>query len=1042
MGEMKRAQHERTVEIAATGIFQTMGYEYVAGPDLEGLNARTKMTQVILEERCKDSLRKLNPDLEDKYIEQVYGRISTRQSADLLESNHHFHKMLVKGVSITVHTDRGEEGRLVRLVDFDNPENNHWLVTNQFTVRGPHKSKTPDLLVFLNGMPIAVFELKSPANEQARLKGAWNQLQNYKDAISDLFVTNEILVISDGFDARFGSLSAGHERFMPWRTIDGDRPQDNMPEYEVVIRGIFEKQHLLDYLKHFIMFEQNGRDMVKIIGGYHQVRAVREAIKSCREKIGESGERDLGVVWHTTGSGKSISMVFLAAWALQEAYLESPTIVVLTDRRDLDDQLFGQFARATDLLADTPEQAPSNAELRKMLDRNAGGIIFTTIQRFVLSEEDRDHMRARFPTLSERKNIIVIADEAHRSHYNFGGTGLAQNLRDALPNAAFIGFTGTPLEEATRSTESVFGTYLDRYTIKQAQEDGVVVPLRYESRQAKILLPEENKPVVDEEFEDATEDADEVQRDRLKSSWSQLARIVGSEERLDLVASDLIEHWERRQKILEGKAMIVCMTRQICVDLYKKITELRPDWAGEKDENGVMIDDPNSGKIKVVFTGSSSDPQDFQMHVRDKKNLKVIEERFRDAKSDLELVIVCDMWLTGFNVPSAHTLYLDKPIKSHNLIQAVSRINRVFKDKPEGLIVDYLGLTFLIQEAVDQYARDSGEQEDAISKEDALAALEHALEKVRACFEGYDYEDYLTSEDEAEQLRIIQGAMNHIEEDEDNTRREAFFDAILTLNKATALALHKEEAEEFRDEIGFFQLVYSVLKKQILTGSGSEDGADYDDMSTAIKEVVSQNIKVDGLHSLLGELGRVVDITQLDKALLEKKAGEENKSLQASLLARILQDEIKSRSGLNVAQSQRFSEKLSGTLESYKNRTTKVEEVLEKLLELKAEIVAAQKRGEELGLSSYEVAFYDALLSTKNIATIKSDELLMEIARALTKSIRESATLDWHKHPDTTAKMRVAIKRALRKAYPREELDNVIELVIEQAQQFGEELAA
>lgn len=1037
-----KTQHERNVELAAIDIFKSLGFRYVAGPDLEGLDARTQMSQVILEGRTKHMLKKLNPELTDAQIAYVYRMASERGSVDLLEANHHFHTMLVEGVVLEVDTDDGVQGRIAWLVDFDDPTQNDWLVTNQLTVSGS-SSKTPDIIVYLNGFPIAVFELKSPANEQARLKGAWNQLQTYKGVISDLFVTNEILVTSDGFDARFGSLSAGHERFMPWRTINGERASNNLPALEVVIRGMFEHRQLLDYIKHFVLFETSGKKLNKIIAGYHQVRAVRQAIESCRLNVKEDGEQQLGVVWHTTGSGKSLSMVFLAGWAIKEQYLNSPTIVVLTDRKDLDDQLFAQFAQATDLLRETPEQADSRAHMQELLRRKSGGVVFTTIQKFLLEKTDETHHRERYPTLSERHNIIVLADEAHRSHYNFTQTGLAQNLRDALPNAAFIGFTGTPLEEQVRSTQSVFGGYLDRYTIKQAQEDGIVVPLRYESRQARIALPEDKKPVVDDAFDDATEDADEVQRDRLKSSWSQLAAVVGAKARLELIASDIIEHWERRREILEGKAMIVCMSRQICVDLYELITTQRPNWRGEKHDGQTTLDDPNAGRIKIVFTGSSSDPQNFQKHIRDKRTLKTIEDRFRDPTDELELVIVCDMWLTGFNVPSAHTLYLDKPIKSHNLIQAVSRINRVFKDKPEGLIVDYLGLTFLIQQAVDQYARDADEDEPAIDDGDAFGALEHALNGARQCFEGYDYSTYLVSEDRSEQLRIIQGAMNHIEQDETQEARKAFFDAITTLNKASALALHKEEAQPLKDEIAFFQLVFDILKKSILTGSTStQDSPDFDQMGTAIRRVVSDNIQSVGLHSLLGELGRVVDITQLNQSTLEERVGAENTALQASLITRILNDEISASTRLNMTQSKLFSEKLSNTLQSYRNRTTQVEEVLEQLLKIKEELIAAQNRGEDLGLSEYEVAFYDALLSKKDIAQIKDDTYLMDIAKKLTQRVRRSATIDWHKHPDTLSKMKVAIKRALKKEFPKDQLADVIELVLNEAIRFGDQLAA
>lgn len=1029
---------EDRVERATIAYFQALGYAYKHGTDLDA--ERTSRTEVIFHGRLREAIERINPTLTAAQVREVSRKVTDGFGEDLGENNHAFHRILTEGVKIQVHVEgSGVEGRQAWMVDFNNPDNNDWLVTNQLTIDGPQKTHRPDVIVYLNGLPVAVFELKSPESDKARLMKAWNQLQTYKSNIPDLFNTNEILVISDGSRAKMGSLTAGFERFMPWRTVDGKEASKDIPPIEVITRGIFEKKHFLAYLKHFILFETHRAGVHKIIAGYHQVRAVTYAVESCRENIVENGEKRLGVVWHTTGAGKSLSMVFFTGWVIREEQLNNPTVVVLTDRIDLDDQLFDQFALATDLIP-SPTKAEDREHLKKLLHVSAGGIVFSTIQKF---QHDKEHLRERYPTLTERSNVIVLADEAHRSHYSFQNEGahggLAQNIRDALPNAAFLGFTGTPLEEKLRVTKSVFGRYLDRYTIKQAQDDGIVVPLRYESRMARIDLPESKRPVVDRGFEYATEGALKEQKSHLKTSHSQLEALVGSEERLSLVAHDLVRHWERRQEVIDGKAMIVCMSRQICSDLYEKIVAIRPEWKGETVENGVRRDDLHSGVIKVVFTGDSSDPEPFQKHIRTKSPLKVIEDRFKDAEDPLKLVIVCDMWLTGFNVPSAHTLYLDKPIKSHNLIQAVSRINRVFKDKPSGLIVDYLGLAFFIEEAIRQYTRDSGDDQPVIDKELGLSVLNRKLRKVRKLFDEYAYGAYLTSTDAGEQLRIIQGAMNHVEAGGEKGRK-AFLDAMGGLNKATALALHHEEARELVDEVGFFQTVWKTLRKQILTRptSNAMGDKDIDTMSSAIRTLVSDNIRTSGLTSLLGEMGRAVDITDLDRAKLKSEAGEGNEHLQMALLKRILNDEIASRFSRNIAEAKRFSEMLVQSLAMYQNRTADVEGVIQELLKLKDQIAASRDRGEALGLDEREIAFFDALVSTQGVQELLDELSLANIARELTRTIRNSATIDWHKKENRQAEIRSQLKRLLRKLkFPREKRAEVIELVMYQAEQFA-----
>jgi type I restriction enzyme R subunit len=696
---------ESDVEQSAITWFKSLGYDYAAGPDISPGGPspeRSSYADGALEGRLRSALTRINRHLPEETLDDVAAKVIRSASPSLEESNVSFHRWLSKGVEVQVRRDGGIRGDLARLIDLDNPDSNDWLVVNQLTVVEGKHTRRPDLVVFVNGLPIAVFELKSPGDPSATLESAWNQLQTYKSQVPCLFTHNELLLVSDGTEARLGSLTAGLDRFWPWRTIDGvELAPDAVPQLKVMILGVFEKQRLLDYLRHFIFWEtENGA--VKKVAAYHQFHAVRKAIGATVRASSERGDRRIGVVWHTQGSGKSVSMAFFAGKIILHPAMENPTLVVITDRNDLDGQLFAQFAAAKDLIP-APAQAESREDLRELLRVSSGGVVFSTIQKFGMPKGQR------MPLLSDRRNIVVIADEAHRSHYEFV-VGFAKNLRDALPHASFIGFTGTPIELDDRSTPEVFGDYIDTYTIAQSVEDRATVPLYYEARLAKIDLPDEEKPRVDEEFEEVTEGEEESAKAKLKATWARLEAMVGTPRRLQLVAEDIFAHWERRIEILDGKAMIVCMSRRICVDLYQQIVRLRPDWHS---------DDDNDGAIKVVMTGASSDPPPFQPHIRTSQGKKLVEKRFKDPDDPLRIVIVRDMWLTGFDVPCAHTIYLDKPMKGHNLMQAIARVNRVFGDKPAGLVVDYLGIAEQLRRAVSTFGRRRGER-TSIPTEQAL----------------------------------------------------------------------------------------------------------------------------------------------------------------------------------------------------------------------------------------------------------------------------------------------------------------------------------
>lgn len=1010
---------ESMVEHAAIEWFQSLGYAYASGIDIapDGTSPeRGSYTDVFLRNRFHEALRRINPHLGPDTLEVVARSVLSPETPSLTEQNQAVHRWLSRGVAVLTRKGGTVRGDHAWLLDFEHPDRNDWLVVNQLTVIEGKHNRRPDLVVYMNGLPLAVIELKNPEDPNATLRSAWNQLQTYQSHIPTLFQTNEILVISDGTEARVGSLTAGFERFGPWRTVDGEElAPEGPPRLQVLIEGLFEKSRFLDYLRHFIFWEP-GVPPIKKIAGYHQFHAVNKAVTATVRASDASGDRRIGVVWHTQGSGKSVSMVFYAGKMVLAPEMENPTLVVLTDRNDLDGQLFAQFAAAPDMVAG-PVQAESREDLRDLLQVASGGVIFSTLQKFGTAPGER------MPVLTDRRNVVVIADEAHRSHYEFV-EGFARNLRDALPHASYIGFTGTPIEADDRSTPAVFGDYIDTYTISQSVEDGATVPLYYEARLAKIDLPEEEKPRVDEEFEEVTEGEEEDRKEKLKSTWAKLEALVGSEKRLHLVAEDILSHWDRRREIIEGKAMIVCMSRRICADLYDELVRLRPELHGEEDEEG---------RLKVVYTGSSSDEPKLQQHVRNRPRQKLIERRFKDPDDPLELVIVRDMWLTGFDVPCAHTLYLDKPMKGHTLMQAIARVNRVFRDKPSGLVVDYLGLAEQLRRAVGTYGGRTGEQ-PGLPVEVALSVLEEKCGVVHDMFHRFDCSPYFAGT-ASERLSTLTAGANHILGLPEGKKR--YLDATAALNAAAGIALHLEGARHLRDRVGYFQAVRKNIQKYATPGAG--EGRE--DVNAAIRQIVSGAITSEGVIDVFAAAGLArPDISILSDQFLETVQKSPYRNLQIELLKKLLNDEIQAQGHRNVVQARKFSEMLERTLAAYQNRTLEAAEVILELIQMAKELRDAPKRGDELGLTEDELAFYDALTAHGDVKEVMGDRVLAAIAHDLVEAIRASVSLDWTQKESVRAKMRAKIKKLLRKhGYPPDKQAAAVVTVIEQAEQVCRE---
>jgi type I restriction enzyme R subunit len=1010
---------ESVVEEAALAWLECLGYAVIPGPDLapeSPSGERDAYDQVVLAGRLRAAINGLNPSLSADAREQAFRAVARLDSPSLVAANRRLHRLLVDGVEVE---DRRPDGSLagqrVRLIDFERPANNDWLAVNQFTVIENGHNRRPDVVLFVNGLPLGVIELKNPGDEQATIWKAFNQLQTYKREIPSLLRFNEALVISDGVEARIGSLTADRERFMPWKTIEGEElAPASLTQLEVLLRGVFTPERFLNLVRHFVVFEEEpGGDPVKKLAGYHQFHAVNRAVEATVGAAGPAGDHRCGVVWHTQGSGKSLTMAFYAGKIILHPAMENPTLVVLTDRNDLDDQLFGTFARCHELLRQNPAQAVDRADLRNRLAVASGGVVFTTIQKF-FPEEKGD----RYPLLSDRRNIVVIADEAHRSQYDFID-GYARHLRDALPNASFIGFTGTPIELKDANTRAVFGDYISIYDIQRAVQDGATVPIYYESRLARLALKEEEKPRLDLEFEEVTEGEEEQRKEKLKSKWAALEALVGTEKRLALIAHDLVEHFERRLEAMDGKALVVCMSRRICVDLYDAIVKLRPEWHD---------DDDTRGALKVVMTGSASDVAEFQPHLRGKAGREALAKRFKDPDDPLKIVIVRDMWLTGFDAPCLHTMYVDKPMHGHGLMQAIARVNRVFKDKPGGVVVDYLGLADQLRRALAEYTDSGGKGKTALDQTEAVAVM---LEKYEVCcglFHGFDWSLWLSGAS-TERLSLLPAAQEHILAQGDGKNR--LLKSVTELSQAFALAVPHEETLRIRDDVAFFQNVRAALAKSTPT-----EGKTADELDHAIRQIISKAVASDEVIDIFAAAGlNKPDISLLSDEFLAEVRGLPQRNLAVELLRKLLNDEIKVRSRGNVVQARSFREMLERSMNAYQNRAIETAQVIEELLELAREVREAGRRGEQLGLTEDEVAFYDALGVNDSAVQVLGDENLCIIARELAGTIRRNVAIDWTVKETVRAKLRVMVKQVLRRyGYPPDKQEKATQTVLEQAE--------
>ena len=1041
---------ESVVEDAALAWLESLGYSVLHGPDIAvGEPAAERRDpnyrDVVLEGRLRQALARLNPNLPPEALEDAFRKLTRTDAPTLVERNRAVHRMLVDGVTVEFRRKDGSiGGAQARVVDFEIPDNNDWLAVNQFTVCEGQHNRRPDVVLFVNGLPLAVIELKNPADENATVWSGFQQLQTYQAQIPALFATNAALVVSDGVQARIGALGAGKEWFKPWRTISGrEDASARLPELQVVLEGVFEKRRFLELLRYFIVFEDSAADggagtLIKKMAGYHQFHAVNVAVEETlraakvaaqplgryaagHQPGGEEGDRRVGVVWHTQGSGKSLTMAFYAGRVILHPAMANPTIVVLTDRNDLDDQLFGTFARCRDLLRQPPVQAADRADLRAKLAVASGGVVFTTIQKFFPEEKGDRH-----PVLSERHNIVVIADEAHRSQYDFID-GFARHMRDALPHASFVGFTGTPIEKTDANTRAVFGDYISVYDIQRAVVDGATVPIYYESRLAKLELKQSERPKIDPEFEEATEGEEVERKEKLKSRWAQLEAVVGSENRIKLVALDLVEHFENRLATMDGKAMVVAMSRRIAVGLYKELVALRPAWHGEDDEHGAL---------KVVMTGSASDPLDWQQHIRNKKRRETLANRFRDAKDPFQIVIVRDMWLTGFDAPSLHTMYVDKPMRGHGLMQAIARVNRVFKDKPGGLVVDYLGLADELKKALATYTEAGGTGKTALDQAEAVAVMLEKYEICRGLFHGFDWKHW-TSGTPQNRLSLLPAAQEHILGQKDGKAR--LLRAVTELGQAFALAVPHEEALKIRDDVGFFQAVRAVLAK----GTPGEQKTD-EELEHAIRQIISRAVISDGVIDIFAAAGlKKPDISILSDEFLAEVHGMPQRNLAVELLHKLLKGEIKARSKRNVVQGRSFAELLEQAIRKYQNRAIETAQVIEELIRLAKDMRAANARGEELHLSEDELAFYDALEVNDSAVKVLGEPTLVKIARELVETVKKNVTIDWTVRENVRAQLRVIVKRILRKyGYPPDKQEKATQTVLEQAEVLSEIWAA
>jgi type I restriction enzyme R subunit len=1013
---------ESVVEVACLDYFGQLGYTYLPAPEIasDGLFAeRDAYGETILKQRLRTALTKINPNIPACAIDDAIKRIISADSPSLVVNNRTFHKMLTDGVDVQFRNSAGRDVTdKVWLLDFTNPDANDWLVVNQFTVIENHVNRRPDVVVFVNGLPLSVIELKNPAGQHATVRTAYNQFQTYKAQIPCLFTCNELLIISDGHEAKIGSLTANWERFTPWRTVDGTKTEPlSVPQLETLVKGVFEKRRFLDLIRSFIVFEEDAGSIIKKLAGYHQYHAVNLAVEDTVRASSPKGDKRIGVVWHTQGSGKSLSMIYYASKIILHPKMENPTLVVLTDRNDLDDQLFTNFSLCKDLLRQTPVQAESRTHLKELLKVASGGVIFSTAQKFAPNKDE-----TQYPLLSDRRNIVVIADEAHRSQYDFID-GFARHMRDGLPKASFIGFTGTPIELNDRNTKAVFGEYISVYDIERAVEDKTTVKIYYEGRLAKLELTESEKPKIDPDFEDITETEEVTEKSKLKRKWSRLEAMVGTEKRLALVAKDIVQHFEKRQEAMDGKAMIVCMSRRICVDLYDQIIKLKPEWHSQ---------DFGKGVVKVVMTGSAADPEKYSQHLMTPKVRKDIENRFKRPQDPLKIVIVRDMWLTGFDVPCLHTMYVDKPMQGHGLMQAIARVNRVFKDKPGGLIVDYLGIAEELKEAVALYTASGGKGSPAYDQDVAVSLMLEKHEVVRGIFHNFDWKPFLLGS-ATERLASLSQAVEFILAMKDG--RERVLAHVRLLTEAFALSVPDERALAIRDDIAFFQAVRSQLLKLGGGGGGGEDDNEKD-VDKAVKQLVARAVTSSEVVDIFTAVGLdKPDISILSEEFLSEVQKMPQKNLAVSLFKKLMKDAIIRQARNNLVQSRNFSEMLEETIRKYQNRTIEVAQVISELVNIAKQFKQAMNRGEEMGLNEAEIAFYDALETSDSAVMEMGDETLKAIARDLVKAVRNSVTIDWTMKDSVKAKIRSMVKRILRKYdYPPDKQEKATATVLEQAE--------
>lgn len=1009
--------NEDTLEQQAKLWFEENGYTSIFGPDVAPDTSnpeRKDFSDVFFSSRIRSAVEAINPKVPNEGIDEAIRKLQLFDVANPVLQNQKCHQYLTEGVDVQYQTKDGTKSTNVKVIDFENHANNEFFVVNQFTIIENKNNRRPDLIVFINGLPIAVIELKNISDPNTNIWDAFNQLQTYKKEIPSVFNYNSMLVISDGLNTKVGSLTADRERFQVWRTIDSEKDAPNsMLSLEVLIKGLFEKTRLLDFIKYFVAFETKKEKTVKIIAGYHQFNAVRNAIDKTIEAIKK--DKRIGTVWHSTGSGKSFSMVFYAGYAAQRKELENPTLVVLTDRNDLDNQLYGQFSRCIQVLRQTPVQIDNRKELREKLKVASGGVFFTTIQKF-MPEIKGDN----FPLLSDRKNIIVIADEAHRSQYDFLD-GFARNMREALPNASFVGFTGTPIAKTDADTRAVFGDYISIYDIERSIADGATVPIYYEGRLIKLSRNEEIE--IDDEIEELTESEDNTEAQKKRSKWSSLESLVGVQSRLSEVANDFVNHFEARLEAMDGKAMIVCMSRRICVDLYNEIIKLRPKWHSSEDDKGTL---------KVIMTGSASDPEAWQPHVRNKARRETIADLVKDDKSSIKVVIVRDMWLTGFDAPSMHTMYVDKPMHGHGLMQAIARVNRVFKDKPGGLVVDYIGIADALKKTMNTYTESGGSGRPNLDKEEAVAVM---LEKYEICqdiMHGFVYTKALANATEA--LKMIPLALEHILAQKDGKKR--FTDAVYQFSKAFALAVPHESTTDVRDELVLFQNLNGALNK---TEPGK--ALKVEDKEHAIRQLLSKTVFSDGVIDIFNAAGlKKPNISVLSDDFLAEIRGLPQKNLAIELLERLIRDEVKTKLKRNKVQERQFSEMLDASLQKYQNRAIEAAKIIEDLINMAKDIREAHKRGETLGLGEDEMAFYDALEINDSAVKVLGDKVLKHIAMELVKVIKDNLDVDWAVKETSRAKVKMAVKRLLKKyGYPPDLQEKATLLVLEQAEELCKE---